>query len=67
MNRNIRINILLVALTLVIAAIAPMVKASASNGFRSQGKFIFTNGTDDTSDDVVFDAEDFGRLADVCR
>lgn len=67
MKQNTGISILLVVLTLVIAAIVPIVNASASNGFRSQGKFVFTNGTDDTSDDVVFDAEDFKRLADVCR
>lgn len=69
MKQNTRISILLVVvvLTLVIAAVVPMAKAFASGGFRSQGKFVFTNGTDDTNDDVVFDAEDFERLADVCR
>lgn len=68
MKQNTRISILLVVvvLTLVIAVV-PMAKAFASGGFRSQGKFVFTNGTDDTNDDVVFDAEDFERLADVCR
>lgn len=36
-------------------------------GFKSQGRIVFTNGTEDTSDDVIFDASDFTTLANKCR
>lgn len=39
----------------------------ADNKFGSQGKIVFDNKTQDTADDVVFDAGDFDRLSSVCR
>lgn len=41
--------------------------ANATTNFNSQGKIVFTNGTDDAEDDVIFDAGDFARLATVCE
>jgi len=34
---------------------------------KSQGRIVFNNGTEDTSDDVIFDASDFTTLANKCR
>lgn len=39
----------------------------ANQTFKSQGKIVYTNGTLDTSDDVIFDSEDFLRLTEVCK
>lgn len=54
------------ALTLAFIASAYMT-GRADSQFNSQGKIVFTNGTESTDDDVIFDAKDFERLADVCR
>ena len=35
--------------------------------FKSQGTIVFTNDTDDTSDDVIFDASDFTTLGNKCK
>lgn len=39
--------------------------ASSSVSYKSQGKIVFDNNTDDTSDDVVFDASDFKTISDM--
>lgn len=71
MKRTVKINIgitTLTAATIVAATVmAPPLTGAASNSFKSQGKIVFTNGTSMISDDVIFDSEDFQRLAAVCR
>lgn len=67
MKRTTRTNIAIIIFTLSTAAIIPCVVTSASSGFKSQGKIVFTNGTSTTRDDVIFDAADFERLAAVCK
>lgn len=57
-------------ITTIIATmvlIFPMLRVSASDGFRSQGRIVYTNGTPETEDDVIFDASDLDRLAEICR
>lgn len=39
--------------------------ASSSVSYKSQGKIVFDNNTEDTSDDVVFDASDFKTISDM--
>ena len=39
--------------------------SSSSVSYKSQGKIVFDNNTDDTSDDVVFDASDFKTISDM--
>ena len=34
-------------------------------GYSSQGKIVFDNGTEDTADDVIFDASDFRLIDDM--
>lgn len=71
MGRTAKINIGIItmtAVTIVIASvIAPPITGIASSSFKSCGKIVFTNGTTTTRDDVIFDSEDFQRLAAVCR
>jgi len=59
-------NIIMIGFT-VILIFATAFVSSAASSFNSQGKIVFTNGTSTTSDDVVFDAGDFARLASVCE
>lgn len=41
------------------------VNAASSVPYKSQGKIVFDNNTDDTADDVVFDAGDFKTISDM--
>lgn len=59
-------NISLVIMTLLIAAMISCI-GNATEQFHSQGRIVFTNGTDRTDDDVIFDAKDFEKLATVCK
>lgn len=59
-------NIIMILATLLIIACMSFT-THASTRFKSQGKIVFTNKTDDISDDVIFDASDFSRLETVCK
>lgn len=61
-----RKKIILISVTGILI-ISNTLLANATTNLNSQGKIVFTNGTDDTSDDVIFDAADFERLAAVCK
>lgn len=39
--------------------------AGSSVSYKSQGKIVFDNNTDDTADDVVFDASDFKTISNM--
>lgn len=60
-------NIIMIAFTLTLITGSYIVGNAADSSFHSQGKIIFDNKTSSTRDDVIFDAEDFERLAAVCR
>lgn len=66
MKKSTRINIMMMVMTLMFM-MAFSITGKASGGFHSQGKIVFNNKTSSTRDDVIFDAEDFNRLAQVCR
>lgn len=61
-------NVIMVSVTLLAAFLLLSGEGKAEEGmFKSQGKIVFDNGTQDTADDVVFDSADFNRLAYTCR
>lgn len=60
-------NIIMVSTTLLVAFSLFTEGKAEETRFKSQGKIIFDNRTEDPSDDVIFDASDFNRLAFVCR
>ena len=66
LKKGSRTNICLMIMTLLIAAAISSV-GNAAEQFHSQGRIVFTNGTERTDDDVIFDAKDFEKLAAVCR
>ncbi len=66
MKRAVRINIIMVAMTLGII-MAYSMTGKAAGSFKSQGRIVFNNKTASTRDDVIFDAGDFERLAQICR
>ena len=66
-NKTIRTNIIMVMFTLIIA-VTYTISVNATTGLtgkRSVGKIVFAGDTSDQ--DVIFDASDFDKLADVCR
>lgn len=64
---SVRTNVIMVSVTL-LAVLLLSGKGKAEEGaFKSQGRIVFDNGTQDTADDVVFDSADFNRLAYICR
>lgn len=65
-KRTIRINIIMVFVTMLTVFMIS-VTGNAEESFNSQGKIIFDNRTEDISDDVIFDAGDFNKLAYICR
>lgn len=67
MKTTTRINSAIIIFTFVIIVAASYVRTYAANSFKSQGMIVYTNGTSTTRDDVIFDAEDFQRLASVCK
>lgn len=70
MNRKIQkttvINISIITMTVSIILSSSII-GNAAGRFQSQGKIVFTNKTASSEDDVIFDAEDFERLAEVCK
>lgn len=66
LKKGSRTNICLMIMTLLIAATISCV-GNAAEQFHSQGRIVFTNGTERTDDDVIFDAKDFEKLASICR
>lgn len=66
MKRTVRINIIMVVMTLIFI-LAFSITGKASGSFKSHGKIVFNNKTVSTRDDVIFDASDFERLAQVCK
>ncbi len=65
--KTIRINLIVVSVTLLTIFLVSMTGNAAERQFKSQGKIIFDNRTGDAADDVIFDATDFDRLAFTCR
>ncbi|MCM1182803.1 MAG: hypothetical protein NC337_05480 [Roseburia sp.] len=67
-KRKCTVNIAAIAMTAVTLAVLLTSSTKAEEGrFKSQGKIVFDNGTPDETDDVIFDAGDFNRLAYTCR
>ena len=66
MKKTARINIIMVVISLVFI-MAFSITGKAAGSFKSQGRIVFNNKTESTRDDVIFDAGDFERLAQVCR
>lgn len=66
MKRTARINIIMVIMTLIFIMIFS-ITGRASGSFKSQGRIVFNNKTASTRDDVIFDASDFEKLAQVCK
>jgi len=66
MKRTARINIIMLAMTLIFI-IMSSITGKASGRFNSQGKIVFNNKTTSTKDDVIFDASDFEKLAQLCK
>lgn len=65
--KTIRTNIIMILFTLIIV-ITSTISINAATGLtgkRSVGKIVFAGDT--AEQDVVFDASDFDKLADVCR
>lgn len=65
--KTIRTNIIMILFTLIIV-ITSTISINAATGLtgkRSVGKIVFAGDT--SEQDVVFDASDFDKLADVCR
>lgn len=60
-------NIIMVSVTLLAVLLLSGKGKAEESPFKSQGKIVFDNGTQDTADDVVFDSADFNRLAYTCR
>lgn len=56
----------MVAMTLGII-MAYSMTGKAAGSFKSQGRIVFNNKTASTRDDVIFDAGDFERFAQICR
>ena len=61
------INVIMVFVTLLTILLFSVTGKAEENKFNSQGKIVFDNRTEDTSDDVIFDSGDFNRLAFICR
>lgn len=57
----------MVSVTLLAVLLLSGKGKAEESPFKSQGKIVFDNGTQDTADDVVFDSADFNRLAYTCR
>ena len=66
-KKTIMTNIMMVFVTLLMVVLISITGRAEEKIFNSQGKIIFNNRTEDTSDDVIFDAGDFNKLADICR
>ena len=62
-----RINVIMISVTLMAVLLLSVKGKAEENQFNSQGKIVFDNRTEDTDDDVIFDAGDFNRLAFTCR
>ena len=61
-------NIIIITMTLVIILLVSFSdNVEASDKFSSKGKIVFTNRTEGRNDDVIFDAADFEKLANVCQ
>jgi hypothetical protein len=68
MRKTAQVNIIMMVMVMAFMFImAFSMVGKASGNFRSQGKIVFTNKTASTRDDVIFDAGDFERLAQICR
>lgn len=64
--KTLRTNVIMIAVTAIIIAVYSA-SAKAATTFNSQGRIVFDNGTADTSDDVIFDANDFNVLYERCK
>lgn len=59
-------NFIIIGFTAALVFATAFISSAAST-FNSQGKIVFTNGTSNIVDDVIFDAGDFAKLASVCK
>lgn len=66
-KKTIRTNIVMVSVTLLTVLLFSVTGSAEEKHFNSQGKIVFDNKTEDTADDVIFDADDFDKLAYTCR
>ena len=51
-----RINVIMISVTLMAVLLLSVKGKAEENQFNSQGKIVFDNRTEDTDDDVIFDA-----------
>lgn len=66
-KKTMRTNTIMILVTLLMVLLVSVTGNAEEKHFNSQGKIIFDNRTEDPADDVVFDAADFNKLANVCR
>ena len=66
-KKTVLANITMVSVTFLTALLVSIPGNAREGQFNSQGRIIFDNKTSSTTDDVVFDAADFDRLAFTCR
>lgn len=66
-KKTIRTNIIMIFVTLLTVLLISTTGNAEEKHFNSQGKIVFNNRTEDTADDVIFDAGDFNKLAYICR
>ena len=68
MKKKFALSIVLVLVTILACGISTTAANKQNTyGLKSQGRILFTNDTDDTSDDVVFDATDLYNIAAKCQ
>ena len=68
-KKDVRFVISVVVSALVIVSFNTL-KVNAidkPSDLNSHGRIVFDNGTEDTSDDVIFDAEDLYYLYEICK
>ena len=66
--KNTKKNTIILALCTVlvmVAIISTNSYAGSNTSFKSQGRIVYTNDTDDTSDDVIFDASDLVEIDEM--
>ena len=66
-KKTLRTNVIMISVTLLAVLLFSITGEAEENRFNSQGKIVFDNKTGDETDDVIFDAGDFNRLAFTCR
>ena len=67
MKKKILITLLGVCVLTLASGMGAKASSIKPEGINSQGKIVFDNGTEDVSDDVIFDADDIYYLYSICR